>query len=269
MRAARSTWATDAAWSALGLADGARVEEIRAGFLALETPPVLRAEDAGDYLTATVVEGGCAQWPAANRWTLDTLVSVLGDEPTICGLTTGGDEVRVPFVDFAAYVRDQQHDGPLYVFDDEWDGPSQALLADYAPPPWAEDARAQTPEPMRPPYRWLLVGPRRSGSNVHADPLGTSAWNALISGEKLWFLWEPSDATERTIRCAVEGVRADVPAVGFGRLLEAVRADACPAPRVFVQQPGEIVFVPRGWLHGVLNLSDTIAITENFVPSRP
>lgn len=46
----------------------------------------------------------------------------------------------------------------------------------------------------RPSFRWILVGPQKSGSTFHKDPNSTSAWNALVSGAKKWVMFPPDVA---------------------------------------------------------------------------
>lgn len=69
---------------------------------------------------------------------------------------------------------------------------SPQLAKDYSVPAvFSEDLFEVLGEDERPDYRWLIVGPRRSGSSFHVDPNATCAWNASVRGRKKWILFPP------------------------------------------------------------------------------
>lgn len=123
----------------------------------------------------------------------------------------------------------------------------------------------------RPPYRWFCIGPRRSGTTVHKDPLGTSAWNAVTSGVKRWVLFEPH--VDKKIAKGAKMFRKpnedDEGIDYFANMLPRIRQhilDNNLGIKVHecLQFPGDVIFVPASWWHGVVNLTDAVAITQNF-----
>lgn len=168
------------------------------------------------------------------------------------------------------YMCSNTDDSPLYLFHN-CDGDKELKKKYNVPKLFKEDYFSILKSKVRPPYRWLLIGPRRSGSKVHVDPLTTSAWNTSLQGYKLWVIF-PNEVPKWIIEGKHLGElkRTSFEAIDFffSRLPKVLSAEEGHVkPLICIQQPGETIFVPGGWWHAVLNITDTLAVTQNYMNS--
>jgi len=170
-------------------------------------------------------------------------------------------------------------EAPLYLFDPQFAEKAPELLKDYQVPEyWNEDLFSVLGN-SRPDYRWLIIGPAGSGSSFHQDPNRTSAWNALLTGHKKWLLYPPT-STPPGVERDSDGdaiVLSDSVIEWYATYYEEAVSQAQLIPKnatehlrpiECIQGPGETIFVPGGWWHMVLNLDETIAVTQNYVSSQ-
>lgn len=123
--------------------------------------------------------------------------------------------------------------------------------------------------PERPAHRWLIIGPERSGSTFHKDPNGTSAWNAVIQGSKYWIMFPPN-AQVPGVYVSEDSSEVTSP-LSIAEWLLTFHEEARQLPECIegICKTGEILHVPSGWWHLVVNLENGIALTQNFVPQSP
>ncbi|KAK0577352.1 hypothetical protein LWI29_031768 [Acer saccharum] len=210
-------------------------------------------------------------WPARTAWTIDQLL--LKYEDTSFNISQrSAHKISMKFKDYVSYMNVQHDEDPLYIFDPQFGEVSPGLLKDYSVPQlFQEDWFEFLDADHRPPYRWLIIGPERSGASWHVDPALTSAWNTLLCGRKRWALYPPGRVPLGvTVHVSDEDgdVHIETPSslqwwLDFYPLL----ADE-DKPIECTQLPGETIFVPTGWWHCVLNLETTVAVTQNFVDSQ-
>lgn len=135
-------------------------------------------------------------------------------------------------------------------------------IAEFMPnPPSDSESNSSDEDDTRPPWRWILMGPPRSGTGLHIDPLWTNAWVTLLEGAKRWILIPPHLQSQLP---EGSGLREpQIPSVIWFRDYydDVIRLDGVVE---ILQRQGETVFVPNGWPHLVLNLERTVAVTHNY-----
>ncbi|KAJ3281041.1 hypothetical protein HK104_000249 [Borealophlyctis nickersoniae] len=201
-------------------------------------------------------------WPAFERWSLSYFQKQYGDR------LFRAEAVDIPFSDYVSYAESCNEESPLYLFDKKF-GEGTTLAEEYTVPEYFWEDFFSVLGDQRPDYRWLIVGPERSGSTFHVDPNSTSAWNAVITGSKKWILYPPEIIPPGVFPTA-DGSEVTTPlslAEWFLNHYEETKHSATP-PIEGVCKAGEVLFVPNGWWHCVMNLEPSIAITQNFVSTQ-
>ncbi len=127
------------------------------------------------------------------------------------------------------------------------------MLVDFEEPvEAAPDVLQSIPEKLFKPLLWIFIGPHGSGTRLHYDVLDTHAWLAVIQGRKRIALHPPGDlepAYERHRAEAIDVIRHRRDR-GRWRYVELV--------------PGDLLLIPSGWWHEVVNDGMTLGLTRNF-----
>lgn len=144
-------------------------------------------------------------------------------------------------------------------------------------------------EGKRPDHTWLIMGPKRSGSVFHIDPNATHAWNVCIQGRKRWIFYPPGQNPPGVFP-SEDGDEVALP-LSVGEWLMQYWKDhsrqirrhqhrslrktekgamegssSSLGPMECTVGPGDVIFVPHGWWHMVINLDDrNMAVTHNYV----
>ena len=210
-----------------------------------------------------MITGATDTWKAKKKWSKKGLMKYYGD----VSFQVSGERMKMKH--YLQYCKRTRDDSPLYLFEDSLDTSGrESILRDYSVPEvFKYDYYGAVPTDVRPPFRWMVIGPARSGSMIHQDPLGTSAWNALIEGHKKWVIFPPHIPKEKFYPKKYTSKDAQHEAIyWFHDCYPYVKKHAKELELIeCVQGPGDCIFVPADWWHGVFNPDFTVAVTQNFV----
>ncbi|KAI4103445.1 MAG: hypothetical protein L6R37_003800 [Teloschistes peruensis] len=197
------------------------------------------------------------QWPLSQKWSTDALLEKYGDT------VFRAEAVDWPLRIYMEYMSNNEDESPLYLFDCSFVEKMDLKVrsdGDYWPPECFGEDLFDVLRDQRPDRRWLILGGAGSGS---------SAWNAVLRGSKYWIMFPsgPSHPAPPGVYVSEDQSEVTSPLSIAEWLLnfhaEARKSSGCMEG---ICNEGEVVHVPSGWWHLVVNLSPSIAITQNFVP---
>ncbi|KAJ1414119.1 hypothetical protein B484DRAFT_297154, partial [Ochromonadaceae sp. CCMP2298] len=233
-----------------------------------------RASSDTDTGSGTGSSPGPFRCPALTQWTPEYLAAQCGPTHRLRATAANASAAALfTMGEYFQYCAQAREEAPLYLFERSFAAIAPQLQSDYQIPRYfSYSGRAGWEGEARPDFRWFVAGPARSGSIFHIDPNNTNAWNLCIKGRKKWIFYPPG-VSPPGVKCSPDGADVVVP-ISTGEWLltfwkyhlEARKnPDPSKRPLEVILNPGEVIFVPHGYWHMVVNLEDSIALTHNYV----
>ncbi|CAD8051350.1 unnamed protein product [Paramecium sonneborni] len=213
-----------------------------------------------------VIKGLDIDW---DNWNWNYLIQNYSEYYFRCAIDDDGNYLKLKFDQYIQYLRDNDDYNPFYIFDG--DIPENMLNQYKIPYLFPQDYLSYLKQ-KRPQYRWILCGPKKSGSMIHVDPYETSAWNCVVLGKKRWIMFPPTIDKNivkgKTLINKEALLNINNPIDYFSIIVPLVKK-YCDQQNIlyydFIQDKHDTVYVPNGWWHAVLNIEDCVAVTQNYV----
>jgi histone arginine demethylase JMJD6 len=192
-----------------------------------------------------ILTDGARNWPARKRWTQEFLIQNFGDVIVDFVDVNSGSRSHRSLREYFNLPKDEA--SRYYLCDWDFRKHYPDLLKDIEQIPQLNiDWIQEIPSIQQPDLMWIYIGQARTYGKTHIDNYGTSAWLALLQGNKrVRFLQPIKGLTPSKINL-------------FGEdFLDSI----CEAEMF----PGDILYVPSGIWHAAYNDTYCLSITANFI----
>ncbi|KAJ3147964.1 hypothetical protein HDU89_005038 [Geranomyces variabilis] len=114
-------------------------------------------------------------------------------------------------------------------------------------------------------YRFVYIGGPNTCTLLHCDVLHSYSWSANICGTKTWTFFPPSQTPHLS-----NARNEQITDIRTASTTQFPAFHSQTTPITLTQTPGEIVCVPSGWYHQVVNSphGTTISINHNWINAR-
>ena len=144
--------------------------------------------------TPVVISNAISGWSALSKWTDEYLSDICGDKLFRATSAMASHSASFTMRQYLLYSKQCKDEVPLYLFERDF-ASNESLRNDFSVPSFFDPTLHPNTDLLRlfgearPDHRWLIIGPKKSGSIFHIDPNMTHAWNAVIRGRKKWIFY--------------------------------------------------------------------------------
>eukprot|EP00163_Fabomonas_tropica_P028400 TRINITY_DN5766_c0_g1_i1.p1 TRINITY_DN5766_c0_g1~~TRINITY_DN5766_c0_g1_i1.p1 ORF type:complete len:437 (-),score=100.21 TRINITY_DN5766_c0_g1_i1:235-1545(-) len=212
-----------------------------------------------------VIRNAINDWPAMKTWTksyfaeMNDIIVHAGSSNGIVG-NDGSGPLNYTLAQFVTEdLRNASNGEPYYVFDRTHTSQKSSNLFRMIP---ELKTHFEVPEYFRNweyPDKFFLLGKDGSSVGFHKHP---DAWNALVHGEKRWFVyppqWNPTPALLKKF--------PDLPSMPHTQWFKEVYPILKPRdkPTECVQREGDLIYLPGMWAHATISIGETVGVAHQL-----